>query len=111
MRREVIQVTGRGDYIISSGVYIFSNAGGMEGCLHIYHQMVLAVLQGEGALRNHRYVGISTRWPFTPPKVRLHTEGRGWVVHNSQGKGRQELEIKSGESSLNLKGNIAIVRS
>ena len=60
MMQEVIQVTGRGDYIISSGVYIFSNAGVRDGCLHIDHQIVLAVLQWEGSLRNHRYVGIRT---------------------------------------------------
>ena len=37
--------------------------------------MVLAVLLGEGALRNCRYVVGSTRWPLTAPNVRLQTDG------------------------------------
>ena len=60
MRREIRQVMGRGDYILRIDMESFSNAGLREACIYTDHRMVLAVLRGEGALRNCRYVGGRT---------------------------------------------------
>ena len=61
MRQEGRQVTGRDDYIISSDMYNFYNAGIREARTHTYHWMVLAVILGEGALRNCRYIVSRTQ--------------------------------------------------
>ena len=57
IRREFIQVTGGGDYILSTYRQSFSDTGLREARIHTDHRMVLAVLQGEGSLRNRIYVG------------------------------------------------------
>ena len=54
MRREVRQVIGRGNYILSSDRENFTNTGVGEAMIHTYHRMVLVVLRGEGALQNRR---------------------------------------------------------
>ena len=66
---------GRGDYILMMDRQRFSNTGLREAHLYKYHQMVLAVIRGEGALGNHMYVGGRMRWPLEPPLVRPQTLG------------------------------------
>ena len=75
MRPEGRQVTRRGNYIISSDRDRFPKAEVREARICTYHHMVLAVLQGEGALQNLRYVVGRTRWPLATPTVRSQTEG------------------------------------
>ena len=77
MRQEVIQVTGRGNYILNSYMNNFVNTGVREARLHTYHHMVLAVLQGEGMLWNRRYIVSKAQWPLATSMVQLQTEG-GW---------------------------------
>ena len=55
MRQEVSTVTGLGNYILISYIDYFTKAGVWEARLHTDHQMVLAVLPGGGAWKNHRY--------------------------------------------------------
>ena len=52
----------------------------MKAQLHTYNRMVLAVLQGEGALRNCRYVQRRTHWPIVPEEVRPQIEGEAAFV-------------------------------
>ena len=52
MRRYDRQVMGQGDYIHGTNMHKIFNTGVMEARLHIDHQMVLVVLQGEGELQN-----------------------------------------------------------
>ena len=54
-------MTGKGDYILRMDRRSFSNVRVKGAHLLTDHWMVLAVLQGEGALHNCRYVGESTR--------------------------------------------------
>ena len=61
LQREVRQMTGRGDYILSSVRDNFFNAGVREARILTEDWMVLEVLQGESYLRNLRYVVSSTR--------------------------------------------------
>ena len=68
-------VTVRGDYILNSDRGIFFKAVLLESRLHTYHWMVLAVLQGGGALQKPSYVVDRIRWPLAAPKVRPQTEG------------------------------------
>ena len=60
MSQEGRTVSGRGEYIIISDRYDFTKAGVQEARLHTDHQMVLVVLQGEGAQQKLRYVGGRT---------------------------------------------------
>ena len=57
-------VTGRGNYILSSDRYDFIKAMVRDTRLHTDHWMVLAVLQGEGALINCRCVVVTKQWPL-----------------------------------------------
>ena len=70
LQREGRQVTGKGDYILSSDRDNFVNAGVREARLFTGDWMVLAVLQGEGALRNSRYVVRRMRWTLETFTVR-----------------------------------------
>ena len=47
MQREVLQVTGKGYYIIGTNRYTFFSTGVIEERMHTDHRMVLAELQGE----------------------------------------------------------------
>ena len=46
MRREEVQVIGRGDYVIGTIRHTFFNIRVMEGRMHTGHRMVLAVIRG-----------------------------------------------------------------
>ena len=70
LQREVRQMTGRGDYILSSDRDNFFNAGVREAIIFTEEWMVLEVLQGERYLRNRRYVVSSTRWTLAALEVR-----------------------------------------
>ena len=75
LRQEGLQVTGRGNYILSSDRNIFLNTGVREARIFTEYWMVLAVLQGNGDLRNRRYVVSSTQWPLEALSVRPQIEG------------------------------------
>ena len=91
MRRKGIKFTGRGDYIISSDMYSFSNAGVREARILTDHRMELAVLQMEGAPRNRRYVGMRTRCTLAPPKVKPQTEIEvAFTTLKGEGENRRE---------------------
>ena len=89
MRREVILVTGKGDYILSSDKDSFFKAGVQEARLHTDNRMVLAVLRGEGAPQNCRYIVGRKRWPLAVPMVRPNTEG-GAEVASLKGEGERK---------------------
>ena len=74
MRREGRQVTGRGEYVLSTSRHTFFNAGVRETRMHTDHQMVLAVLRGEGAQRNGTYQQRRKCWPIKLRAVRPQTE-------------------------------------
>ena len=74
MKREGRQVKGRGEYVLSTDMQRFLNAGLMEARLYTDHRMVLTVIQGEGVLRNRRYVGGRTQWKLAPSTVRPQKE-------------------------------------
>ena len=93
MRHEVSLVTGRGNYILSSDKDSFFKAGVQEARLHIYNQMVLAVLRGEGAPKNCRYIVGRKRWPLAVPMVRPHTEG-GEEFASLKGEGERKYQPK-----------------
>ena len=69
MRREGRTVTGRGNSILSSDRNEFTKARVREARLHTDHQMVLAVLRGEGSWQKHRYVVGMTKCPLAAPTV------------------------------------------
>ena len=89
MSHEVSLVIGRGNYILSSDKDIFFKAGVQEARLHIDNQMVLAVLRGEGAPQNCRYIVGRKRWPLAVPMVRPNTEG-GAEVASLKGEGERK---------------------
>ena len=76
MRQEDRQVTGRGDYILSTDRDNFFNVRVREARIYIDHRMVLAAIRGKGALQKRRYVVGRVRWPLENSTVRPHTEGR-----------------------------------
>ena len=55
IHREGRQVTGRGNYILSTDRRNFTNTGMREPRHGTDHRMILAVIRGEGALRNSCY--------------------------------------------------------
>ena len=70
MQRDRIQITGREDYILSTDRNSFVNKGLWETCRGTYHRLILAVLRGEGALRNCRYRQGRTCWPIRTNAIR-----------------------------------------
>ena len=46
---------GGGDYILSTSWGDFMNVGLQDPRLHLDHRMMLAVIHGEGKVRNSRY--------------------------------------------------------
>ena len=62
-------MTGRVYYILIIDRHSFFNAGVREAHLITDYWMVLAVLRGEEALWNHKYVWGRTQWPLAPRKV------------------------------------------
>ena len=75
MQWEGRQVTGRGDYILSTDMQKFTYAGLLEPRYGTDHRMILAVLQGEGSLHNCYYIQGRTQWPIQPKAARPHTKG------------------------------------
>ena len=73
-RRECRQVMGRDNYSLSSDRNNFFNARVREARIHTDHWMVLKVLQGEGNLRNRRYVASRIWWPLETSTLRTQTE-------------------------------------
>ena len=65
---------GWGDYVLGTIRQIFSKAGVGEARMHTDHQMVLAVLRGEGAQRNGTYQQRRKCWPIKLRAVRPQTE-------------------------------------
>ena len=63
---------GAGGLCPQNGQAKFSDVGLREAILHTNHRMVLTVLRGEGALRNHRYQQGRTLWTIKPHTVRPH---------------------------------------
>ena len=55
MQRDGIHIMGRGYYILSTDKRSFFNVGLQETRHGTDHRLILAVLWGEGALRNRRY--------------------------------------------------------
>ena len=75
MRREGRTVTGRGNSILSSDRNEFTKARVREARLHTDHQMVLAVLRGEGSWQKHRYVVGMTKCLLAAPTVWPQMDG------------------------------------
>ena len=75
MKREGQQVMGRGYCILSTDRRNFTNAGLQESCHGTDHNIILAMLQGEGALRNCRYIRGRTCWTIQPKAARHQTKG------------------------------------
>ena len=63
MQRYRRQMTGRGDYFLSTDRSSFVNAGLQETQHGTDHRIILAVLRVEGALCNRRYQRGRTCWP------------------------------------------------
>ena len=75
MQRDERKLTGRGDYILSMERRSFVNTGLREKHHGTDHMLILAVLQGEGALRNRCYQQKRTRWKIRLKGIRPQTEG------------------------------------
>ena len=94
MRWEVRMVTGRGDYTLNSDRDEFIKVGVREERLHTDHWMVLAVLRGEGMLRNSRYVVGRTKWPLAASMERPKTEGEA-AFASLKGEAEQKNKPKA----------------
>ena len=70
MQRDGRQVTGRGDYILSTDRRIFFNAWIWETRHGTDHRLILAVLWGEGVLCNRCCRRGRTHWPIRPKPIR-----------------------------------------
>ena len=70
MQRDERQVTGRGDYILSTDRRIFFNAWIWETRHGTDHRLILAVLWGEGVLCNRCCRRGRTHWPIRPKPIR-----------------------------------------
>ena len=84
---------GGNNYTIGSDRDEFTKARVREDRLHTYHHMVLAVLRGEVARKNLRYVGGRTKCLLAAPMVKPQTKGevvfaylRREVEHKNQKK-------------------------
>ena len=66
---------GRGEYILSTDRRNFTNTGMKEPLHGTDHIMILALLQGEGALCNRRYRQGQTCWPIQPKAEQPQTKG------------------------------------
>ena len=75
MQRDRQQVTGRGYYFLSTYRISFINTGLRETRHGTDHRVILAVLQGEGAIRNRRYRWGRKRWPIRPKSIFPYTKG------------------------------------
>ena len=95
MRREDWQVTGRGEYILGTNRHHFFNTGIGEAWMNTDHQMVLAVLQGEGSQRSSEYRRRKIFCPIKPQKVQLLTEGEAAFETLKGGVDRTQWPTKS----------------
>ena len=98
MQREGQQVTGRGDYILSTDRSSFTNARLWLTYHGIDHRMILVVLQGEGALCNPHYQWGRTHWPIQLKAVQPHTKGES-AFADIKGEITRTLRLKDARSS------------
>ena len=75
MQRDGQQVTGRGDYFLSTDRSRFVNVGIPETRHDTDHRLILAFLRGEGSLCNRRYQRGRTCWKIRPKSILPQTNG------------------------------------
>ena len=75
MQRYRRQMTGRGDYFLSTDRSSFVNAGLQETQHGTDHRIILAVLRVEGALCNRRFQLGRTCWPIRSKAICPQSEG------------------------------------
>ena len=86
-------MTGRCDYFLSTERSSFFIVGLRETRHGTDHRLILAVLRGQGVLRNFRFRRGRTRWPIRPKLICPQTDGgaafavlKGWVPRTPRPK-------------------------
>ena len=109
MQRDERQVTGRGDYILSTYRISLVNTGIRETHHGICHMLILAMLRVEEALSNRRGRQGRTCWPIRPKAIRPQTEGGGSLRGSQMGYLKYAAANK-GVCVLNIPGDLEACR-